>query len=197
MDYFFNLMNFLFILSSSVEFYYSNILSLSGGIYYSNLLSNFWADDVWPTEYATLIPILFNELIIAVINIIIGTIIALKVYKKKFGESLKFIILSQIVIYLVSMVIIIVLGLFQSLVISYHFNLQDLRVPLLVGAGIYIITVFATLRIKTISETSGKMGDKFRAAIKTSEGEDQFQGPIEYEKESNVASAVYAKAALH
>ncbi|MCK4285647.1 MAG: ABC transporter ATP-binding protein, partial [Candidatus Lokiarchaeota archaeon] len=175
---------FLFILSSSVEFYYSNILSLPGGIYYSNLLSNFWANDVWPTEYDILIPILFNELIIVVINIIIGTIIALKVYKKKFGESLKFIILSQIVIYLVSILVILILGLFQSLVISYHFNLQDPRIPLLVGTGIYIITVFATLKEKLIPETSGKIEDKFSATTKTYAEEDQFQGPIEYRKES-------------
>jgi oligopeptide/dipeptide ABC transporter ATP-binding protein len=159
------------------------ILSLNEGILYSNILSTFWAGDSWPTVYLTLLPILTNELIIAIINVIFGLIVVLKVYNRKMGDSIKFVILSQIVIYLVSIFVTIILGLFQSLVVSYQYNLPDPRIPLIVATGIYIISVFATLRTKLRPETSQKMEEQFRAALKPYE-EDQFKGPIERGREA-------------
>ena len=144
------------------------------GIYYSNIFLSFWADDRWPTRYALLNPILLNELIILVINTIVGIIVVLRVYKRKLGESFKFLILSQIIIYLVTILVSIFLGLFQSLIITYHYSLQDPRVLLIVATGIYIVSVFASLKIKLKMESSGKMEDKFRAALKPYE-EGQLQ----------------------
>ncbi|KKK40962.1 hypothetical protein LCGC14_0545480 [marine sediment metagenome] len=152
------------------------IIFSRAGIYYSNILSNFWADDVWPTKYELLIPILLNEFIIIVINLIIGIVIVLKVYRRKLGESFKFLISSQIVIFLVTILVNLFLGLFQSLITSYHFSLQDPRIPLVVATGIYIISVFGFLKIKLMTDdTSEKMKDKFRAALKPFEEEAQIQ----------------------
>jgi len=122
-------------------------------------------------------PILINEFIVAIINIIIGTIAVLIVYKRKLGDSLKFVILSQIVIYLVTILMSLMLGLFQSLVASYHYNLLDLRIPLIVATGIYIISIYATLKTKLRPDTSQKMEEQFRAALKPYE-EDQLKGPM-------------------
>lgn len=143
------------------------------GIYFSDSLSTFWADDVWPTEYELLMPILINELIIAVINIIIGVFLVLKIYKRKLGESFKFLILSYIVLYLATIFLNLVLGLFQSLIISYHYSLTDPRIPLLVAAGIYIISILGSLKLKLEVDTSEMVGDRFRAALKPYE--DRFQ----------------------
>jgi len=153
------------------------ILYSGAGIYYSSILHTFWAGDSWPTQYELLLPILANELIIAAINIIIGTIVVLKVYKRKLGESIKFMSLSQVVIFFVTIFTTIIMGLFQSLIASYTYNFQDLRVPLIVATGVYIISVFAFLKIQLKSGASLKLDEQFLAALKTSE-EAQLQDPI-------------------
>ena len=144
------------------------------GIKYTDLLSRFWVDHVWPTEYDLLIPILFNEFIIATINIIIGIFLVSRIYKRKISESVKFIILSYIVVYLCAIFITIFLGLFQSLILSYHYSLTDPRIPLIVASGIYTVSLLGSLRIKMTTESSEKIGDRFRASITTYE-EDQYQ----------------------
>ena len=147
------------------------------GIYFSDNLSSFWADDVWPTDYELLMPILLNEFIIAAINIIIGVFLVLRVYKRKIGESFKFLVLSYLVIYLITIGANLLLGLFQSLIISYHYSFTDPRIPLLVAAGIYIISILGSLRIKIIPDTSEKIGDRLRAALEPYK--DQPQGAFE------------------
>jgi peptide/nickel transport system ATP-binding protein len=154
------------------------ILISGTGLYFSNSFSEFWAGDVWPTDYELLIPILLNEFLLAVVNIIIGTFLVLRVYKRKIGESFKFLILSYIVVYLASIMLNLVLGLFQSLIISYHYSFTDPRIPLLVAAGIYIVSILGSLRIKIMPDTSEKNGDRFRTALKPYE-EDQIQGSFE------------------
>ena len=161
----------------------SFILLSRSGIYYSRILSNFWADSIWPTRYELLLPILLNEFIIIIINLIIGVFIVLKVYKRNLGESFKFLISSQIVIFLFTIFMTLSLGLFQSLIISYHFKLQDPRIPLIVGTGIYIISVFAILKIKSMTDTSEEKEDKFRSALKHY-GEGQLQEPMEMGKKT-------------
>jgi oligopeptide/dipeptide ABC transporter ATP-binding protein len=158
------------------------MLSSGAGVYYSNILSTFWVDDVWPTKYELLLPFLMNEFLIIVINVIIGTIVVLKVYNRKLGESLKFTIISLFVIYLITILMSVMIGLFQSLIISYHYNFQDPRIPLIVATGIYIITIFAFLKLQLTSDTSRKMKEQFRTALKTQE-ETTFEGPIDLGKE--------------
>jgi len=153
------------------------ILNSGAGVYYSDILSTFWANDAWPTQYELLLPFLINEFLIIVINIIIGTIVVLKVYNRKLRESFKFTITSLVIIYLMTILVSIIIGLFQSLIISYHYNFQDPRIPLVVAAGIYIITIFASLKLEITSDTSKKMGEQFRAALKPQE-ESTFQGPL-------------------
>ena len=149
----------------------------NAGIYSSSLLKDFWANDVWPTKYELLIPILLNEFIIIAINVIIGIVIVLKVYKRKLGESFKFLISSQIIIFLITIFMSVSLGLFQSLIITYHYNFQDPRTPLIVATGIYIFSIFAFLKTKLDSESSRsvKFEDKFRAALKNYDDKTQFQ----------------------
>jgi len=147
------------------------------GFSYFRIFSDFWADHVWPTKYEILIPILYIEFLISVSNIIIGTLIVRKVYKRKFSESFKFMIISLIVVYLVTVGVSIILGLFQSLIISYHYSLIDPRIPLLVASGIYIISILGSLKIQIIPDSTEKMGDRFSAALKPYE-EDQLQGPM-------------------
>jgi oligopeptide/dipeptide ABC transporter ATP-binding protein len=159
------------------------LLSRSGN-YYSSIYANFWADHIWPTEYNLLLPILSNELIIAAMNILVGMVLVLKVYKRRLGESFKFVVFSQIIIYLVTMAVSLVIGLFQSLIISYHYNsFQDLRIPLIVATGIYVIAIVATLRIQLVSTASEKMEDRFRSVLKPYE-EVQLQETMAVGRES-------------
>jgi oligopeptide/dipeptide ABC transporter ATP-binding protein len=159
------------------------LLSRSGN-YYSSIYANFWADHIWPTEYNLLLPILSNELIIAATNILVGMVLVLKVYKRRLGESFKFVVFSQIIIYLVTMAVSLVIGLFQSLIISYHYNsFQDLRIPLIVATGIYVIAIVATLRIQLVSTASEKMEDRFRSVLKPYE-EVQLQETMAVGRES-------------
>jgi len=153
------------------------------GFSYSRIFSVFWADHVWPTEYDILIPILYIEFLISVSNIIIGTLIVRKVYKRKFSESFKFMIISLIVVYLATVGVSLMLGLFQSLIISYHYSLTDLRIPLLVASGIYIISILGSLRIQIIPDSTEKMGDRFSAAFKPYE-ESQLQDTMVERKEA-------------
>ena len=152
------------------------------GFYPSRILSVFWADDVWPTEYDRLIPILYIEFLIIVSNIIIAMIHVKKVYKRKFIEYFKFVITSLIVVYLATIGVTLILGLFQSLIITYHYSFTDLRIPLIVASGIYTISIFGSQRIQIIPDTSEKMGDRFRAALEPYE-EDQLQGPMAERRE--------------
>ncbi|MFX1573549.1 MAG: ABC transporter ATP-binding protein [Promethearchaeota archaeon] len=115
-----------------------------------------------------------GELIITAINIFIGTILIARSYKRKLIDSLKFAIPVQIILFVLILVLTHILGFLQSLIISYHFNLQDARIPLLVATGIYIISVFTSLRIKTLPQSSEKIKEKFRTILQTTE-EDQVQ----------------------
>ena len=153
------------------------------GFSYSRIFSDFWTDHVWPTKYDILIPILYIEFLISVSNIIIGTLIVRKVYNRKFSESFKFVIISLIVVYLVTVGVSLILGLFQSLIISYHYSLTDLRIPLLVASGIYIISIFGSLRIQIIPDSTEKMVDRFSAALKPYE-ESQLQDTMVERKEA-------------
>ncbi|MFW9783608.1 MAG: ABC transporter ATP-binding protein, partial [Candidatus Heimdallarchaeota archaeon] len=110
-------------------------------------------------------------------NIIIGIFLVLRIYKRKFGESLKFMLLSYVVIYLISLGVNLLLGLFQSLILSYNFSLTDPRIPLIVACGIYSISILGSLRIKMITDTAEEVSDRFRAAVKPYE-EDLIQGPL-------------------
>ncbi|MFX1312082.1 MAG: ABC transporter ATP-binding protein [Promethearchaeota archaeon] len=115
-----------------------------------------------------------GEIIITAINIIVGTILVARSYKRKLKDSLTFTFAVQIIILVLILGLTQILGFFQSLITSYHFNLQDARIPLIVATGIYVITVFTSLRIKVLPQSSEKIKDKFKTILQPTE-EDQVQ----------------------
>ncbi len=115
-----------------------------------------------------------GEIIITAINIFVGTILVLKMYKRKLKDSITFTIAVQIILFVVMLFLTQILGFFQSLIISYHFNLQDIRIPLIVATGIYIISLSTSLRIKVLPPSSEKIKEKFKTILQTTE-EDQIQ----------------------
>ncbi|KKN50026.1 hypothetical protein LCGC14_0636820 [marine sediment metagenome] len=114
------------------------------------------------------------EFPITIINILIGIVLVSKVYKRGFKESLTFVVFTQIIILLVSIVIHLVLGFFQSLLTVYTFELNDLRIPLVVATGIYVISIIATTKIKPMIDTTEKIKERFRTALQPYE-----ESPIE------------------
>ncbi len=111
-----------------------------------------------------------GDLLIVVSNIFIGIVLVPKVYKRKLSESLKFLIGIQIIIFFVSIFVKQILAFFQSLITIYNFNLQDIRIPLLVATGIYTITFFATLKIKLLLPgTAEGVKERFRTIIQPTE----------------------------
>jgi oligopeptide/dipeptide ABC transporter ATP-binding protein len=89
----------------------------------------------------------------------------MKVYKRKFKESLSFTIFTQIILLLISIAVHMVMGFIQSLMAIYNFKLNDLRIPLIVALGIYIISIAVFVRIKSLPDTSEKIKERFRSAI--------------------------------
>ncbi|MBA7556858.1 hypothetical protein ES705_49581 [subsurface metagenome] len=113
--------------------------------------------------------ILLREVFIAIANIIIGSILVLRIYKRKISECIKFILAVQTIILLVTLILHQILSFFQSLILSYHFNLNDIRVPLIIATGIYIISLSVLLKIKYLPDTSERIKERFRKAIKPTE----------------------------
>jgi len=105
---------------------------------------------------------LLIELPLAVFNIGIGMFIVLKIYKRKLRESLTFVLYIQIIILLISVSMHVILGFLRSLVLMYQFNINDVRVFLVVATGIYLISIFTFLKIKSQFDTSEKTKEKFR-----------------------------------
>ncbi len=117
----------------------------------------------------TLVDILLREVFIVIANIIIGSILVLRIYKRKISESIKFILAVQTIILLVTLILHQILSFFQSLILSYHFNLNDIRVPLIIATGIYIISLSVLLKIKYLPDTSERIKERFRKTIKPTE----------------------------
>jgi len=123
---------------------------------------------------------IFSDVSISVINIIIGTFLVFKIYKRKLGESLRLAVGVQIIMLLGTVALKHlkvgnltgggILGFLETLINSYHFTLQDIRIPLIVATGIYLISFFVFSRIKFSLDTSEQIKEKVRIALKPTEG---------------------------
>jgi len=136
---------------------------------YSSLYGNYFGQrlNLQLTGYFLLV-----ELPLAVFNIGIGMFIVLKIYKKKLRESLTFVLYIQIIILVISVFMHMILGFLRSLVLMYQFNINDVRVFLVVATGIYLISIFTFLKIKSQFDTSEKIKEKSRKEHK--EYEDSY-----------------------
>ncbi|MFW9896343.1 MAG: ABC transporter ATP-binding protein, partial [Candidatus Thorarchaeota archaeon] len=121
--------------------------------------------------------LVINDLILTIINIFIGSIVVLRIYKRKFGESLRFAAGVQILLLLVTLFLKHmkvgnteggILTFFDALFKTYSFSVQDARILLIVAMGIYLMSMYTTLRIRfTPSASSDKIKEEFLSALQT------------------------------
>ncbi|MHA2343925.1 MAG: ABC transporter ATP-binding protein [Candidatus Hodarchaeales archaeon] len=111
------------------------------------------------------IQFLIFEFPTTIINILIGIFVVSKVYKKGFKESFTFAIFTQIILLLISLVMHITLGFFQSLLLVYRFDIGDLRIPLIVSAGIFVVSIMATAKVKPAIDIAEKFKEGFRTEL--------------------------------
>ena len=133
---------------------------------YSNIFDKFFGER-WDSQFMLLFFLI--ELPITVINIVFGIFIIVKVYKKRFIESLTFSIILQIFFLLISVATHIIMGFISSLTATYTFNLFDLRIPLVVATGIYIISIASFKKVKSLTDASEKIKEKNHYMIQSHE----------------------------
>ncbi len=117
-----------------------------------------------------------SDLLITGINIVIGTVLVLKLYKRKFLDSLRFAIGTQIIMLMITIALkhlkvgdLVgggIFGFFQNIFSIMFFTIHDIRISMFVATGIYILSVFVSLRIKFTPDTSKTVMEKFRKALK-------------------------------
>ncbi len=85
-------------------------------------------------------------------GIFVTSIVIMIIYSKAYFESLKFIIVIQLIIYFAVIVIGYVLVLADHIITSLHYNIRDIRVPLIVISSIYLVSFLGSLRLKPLKE---------------------------------------------
>lgn len=95
---------------------------------------------------------LFYDLFLSIIYLLIGLPIVLKVYKTKFKESLKFISIQQIIIFFAIIILGYTLGFVDNLISKFHFVIDDIRVPLVVISGLYLLSFLVSLKVGFLYE---------------------------------------------
>ncbi|MFX0010443.1 MAG: ABC transporter ATP-binding protein, partial [Candidatus Hermodarchaeota archaeon] len=92
---------------------------------------------------------LLNDLLILAIDIVIGSVIVMKLYNKKFRRSLNFVFSLEIITFFLGIIIIEVLSsIFLRILPNYHFNVLDIRVHLIIDIFIFLISFAVSLRVK-------------------------------------------------
>ena len=94
-------------------------------------------------------------------GIFITLFVIMFIYNKRFFESLKFIIVVQLIVFFAVIIIGYLLGFIDDLIRSYHFNIQDIRVPLVIGSGIYLISFLLFSRVKLLQEIPKESKQRF------------------------------------
>ncbi len=96
---------------------------------------------------------LLNNVLILVIDITIGSVIVMKLYSKEFKQSLIFAFNIEVITFFLSIIIIdILLNLFLIILPNYNFNVQDIRVHLIVDITIFLIFYAISLKVKFYPE---------------------------------------------
>lgn len=109
------------------------IINLPFGIFFVNLFGN----------------ILLNDLLIVVIDIFVGSVIVTKLYNKEFKQSLNFVFRVGIITFFLGIIIIESILIFiLSILPYYHFNVQDIRVHLIIDIFIFLIFFTVSLKVK-------------------------------------------------
>lgn len=92
---------------------------------------------------------LLNDILILVIDVVIGSVIIMKLYRKAFKPSLNFAFIVQIITFFLSIIIVeILLNIFLRILPNYHFNVQDIRGHLIIDIFIFLISFAVSLRVK-------------------------------------------------
>ena len=154
-------------IKSKRKAFYISLVSLIINIPLVMLVSLFLKTTFISDINSTFLLILLIDFVI--VDVCIASIVVMMIYDKKFGESLKFILYVQIILLLVTIILNIVLDFFQSLIQIYNFNVQDIRILLVVATGIYIISIFSFSRIKFLPKSSEKIKERFRTIIQPTE----------------------------
>jgi len=121
--------------------------------------------------------LLIKDIILTVINIGIGSILVLKLYKRKLGDSIRFAFGVQIILLLVTIGLKHfkvgnteggILTFFESFFAILNFSLQDIRILLFVATGIYVISMLVSLKIKfSPVSTADKLKEKLLTTLKS------------------------------
>jgi len=93
---------------------------------------------------------LLNDLLVVVIDIFIGSVLVMKLYKKEFKPSLNFVSnINSILFLLVIIIIESMLSFIQVILPSYHFNVLDIRVHLVVDISIFLLffAIFSKVKL--------------------------------------------------
>ncbi len=109
---------------------------------------------------------LLNDLLVVVIDIAIGSVFVMKFYKKEFRRSLNFVLnINSILFFLVIIIVETMLNFIQVLLSSYHFNVQDIRVHLVVDVSIFLIFFAVSSKMKLLPEFSKKEMRKIQEVL--------------------------------
>ncbi|MHA2269718.1 MAG: oligopeptide/dipeptide ABC transporter ATP-binding protein [Promethearchaeota archaeon] len=121
-----------------------------------------------------------SDLILVVINIGVGSLLVLKIYKRKFVESLRFAVGVQILLLITTVALKHmtvgnneggILGFFEALFVTYTFSIQNVNILVFVAMGVYLISMLVSLRIKySPPATKDEVKEKFLSAIQSTGG---------------------------
>jgi len=93
--------------------------------------------------------ILLNDILIVIIDIVVGSVIVMSLYNKEFKQSLNFVIRVGVITFFLGIIIFeSVLVFFLSILPYYHFNVQDIRVHLILDIFIFLIFFIVSLKVK-------------------------------------------------
>ncbi len=102
--------------------------------------------------------ILLNDLLLIIIDIFIGAVFVMKIYKKEFKPSINFgLNIKSILFLLVIIIVESLLSFIQAILPTYHFNVQDIRVHIIVDISIYLVFFAFSSKVKLVPITQKKM----------------------------------------
>jgi len=118
-----------------------------------------------PTIFSSFNTIFMLKLVFILLDCIISgvaitSIVIMSVYNKTFKESLKFVIIVQLILFLAVIVVGYIFGFLSDLIQSYHFSIHDIRVPLVICSVIYFGFFLYSLRIRYLADISEKVKEE-------------------------------------
>ena len=99
---------------------------------------------------------LLFDLILSLAFIFIGTPFVMKIYHVQYKKAIRSMVSVQLVVVLLIFIGTLLLGFIDELMLSYSFNIQDVRVPLVICSSIYFIFFLYSLRMRYLVDISEK-----------------------------------------